>query len=160
MVSPIDATKERGPQQITDGSSSAWNTHWSPDGKWLAFTGRQEPQSELAIFVMNAAGLERRQLTHIASEEGAAQWPVWSPDGKQVAVQVNSRSSKNSAYIWIAEVATGEARKLGVHGETFLDETPSWFPDGKRIAFQSNRTGQMEIWIMNVDGSGRTQVTD
>jgi len=159
MVALIGTKEDQRPQQITDGSSSAWNTHWSPDGKWLAFTGRHDSQSDLAIFVMNADGSERRQLTHIAPEEGAAQWPVWSPDGKRVAVQVNSRSSKNSAYIWIVEVANGEARKLGVHDETYLDETPSWFPDGKRIAFQSNRTGQMEIWIMNIDGSGQLQVT-
>jgi Tol biopolymer transport system component len=156
MVSARDGSK---PQQITDGSSIAWNTHWSLDGNRLAFTGRPEPRSELAIFVLNADGSERRQITHIAPEEGGAQWPVWSPDDKQLAVQVNNRASKNSAYIWIVDVATGAAQKLGVHDRAYLDETPSWFPDGKRIAFQSDRTGRMEIWIMNADGSGQTQVT-
>lgn len=156
MVSSMDGSKSH---QITDGSSIAWNTHWSPDGKRLAFTGRTNPASELAIFVLNADGSRLRQITRIAPAEGGAQWPVWSPDGKQLAVQVNNRSSKNSAYIWIADVATGEARKLGVHDKAYLDETPSWFPDGKRIAFQSDRTGRMEIWIMNVDGSGQVQVT-
>lgn len=156
MISAIDGTKSK---QITDGSSIAWNTRWSPDGKRLAFTGRQEPKSELAIFVVNADGSERRQAIHIAFDEGGAQWPVWSPDGKQVAFQVNNRSLKNSAHIWIADVVTGQARKLGVHDRPYLDETPSWFPDGKRIAFQSNRTGRMEIWVMNADGSGQVQVT-
>ena len=156
MVSAVDGSKS---QQITDGSSIAWNTHWSPDGKRLAYTGRQGPNTELAIFVVKADGSERRQVTHIVPEEGGAQWPVWSPDGKRLAVQVNNRASKNSAHIWIVDVATGEARKLGVHGEAYLDETPSWFPDGKRIAFQSNRTGRMEIWVMNADGSGQVQVT-
>ena len=41
-----------------------------------------------------------------------------------------------------------------------ISMTPSWFPDGKRIAFQSNRTGKMEVWVMNADGSGQRQVTD
>lgn len=164
MVEAMDGAKDQqgaqpGAQQITDGSSIAWNTHWSPDGKRLAFTGRQEPNKELAIFVVNADGSERRQVTHIVPEEGGAQWPVWSPDGKQVAVQVNNRTAKNSAYIWIVIVATGEARKLGSHDKAYLDETPSWFPDGKRIAFQSNRTGRMEVWVMNSDGSGQVQVT-
>jgi len=35
----------------------------------------------------------------------------------------------------------------------------SWFPDEQRIAFQSDRSGRMEIWVMNADGSGATQVT-
>lgn len=49
MISAMDGAQS---QQITDGSSIAWNVHWSPDGKRLAFTGRAEPKSELAIFVL------------------------------------------------------------------------------------------------------------
>ena len=146
-------------QQITDGSSIAWNNHWSPDGKQIAFTGRDNPDGELAVFVMNADGSGRRRVTHIAPEEGGAQWPVWSPDGRQLAVQVNSRLEKGTAHIWIVDVGTGDARKLAAHDQPYLDETPSWFPDGKHLAFQSNRTGRMEVWVMNMDGSGARQVT-
>ena len=156
MVSSVDRSNER---QITDGSSIAWNSHWSPDGKRIAFTGRNDPKGEVAVFVMNVDGSELRQVTHLSSEEGGAQWPAWSPDGRQFAVQVNSRKQKNTAYIWIVDAATGDAHKLGAHDQPYLDETPSWFPDGKRIAFQSNRTGRMEVWVMNADGSGQRQVT-
>jgi Tol biopolymer transport system component len=156
MVSALDGSNAK---QINDGSSIAWNNHWSPDGKRIAFTGRNDPKGELAVFVMNADGSERRQLSHIAPEEGGAQWPVWSPNGRQLAIQVNNRKQKNFAHIWIVDVATGEARKLAAHDQPYLDETPSWFPDGKRLALQSNRTGKMEVWVMNADGSGQRQVT-
>jgi len=156
MVAALDGS---GAKQINDGSSIAWNNHWSPDGKRIAFTGQNDPKRELAVFVMNADGSERRQVTHIALEDGAAQWPVWSPSGRQLAIQVNSRSNRGSAHIWIVDAATGEGRKLAAHDRTYLDETPYWFPDGKRIAFQSNRTGHMEVWVMNVDGSAQEQVT-
>jgi Tol biopolymer transport system component len=156
MVSALDGTNAK---QITDGSSIAWNNHWSPDGKLIAFTGRNDPKGELAVFVMNVDGSSRRQITHIPPEEGGAQWPVWSPDGRRLAIQVNSRAQKNSAHIWIVDVATGQAQKLAAHTEAYLDETPSWFPDGKRLAFQSNRTGKMEVWVMNADGSGAKQLT-
>jgi TolB protein len=155
----ISAPDGSNPKEITDGSSVAWNSHWSPDGKQIAFTSRNDPKGELAVFVMNADGSARRQVTHVPPEEGGAQWPVWSPNGRQLAVQANSRTQKGSAHIWIVDVQTGEAHKLAAHMESYLDETPSWFPDGKRIAFQSNRTGKMEVWVMNADGSGAKQVT-
>jgi Tol biopolymer transport system component len=151
MVSALDGSN---PRQINDGRSIAWNNRWSPDDKQIAFTGRNEPKGELAVFVMNADGSGRRQVTHIPAAEGGAQWPGWSPDGSQLVVQVNSRTIKNSAHVWIVNVATGEARKLAAHDQAYLDETPSWFVDGKRITFQSNRTGKMEVWVMNADGTG------
>ena len=154
----ISAPDGSSPQTITDGSSIAWNSHWSPDGKRIAFTSRIDPQGELTIFVMNADGTERRQLSHFAAGSGNAQWPVWSPDGKQMAIQVNG-PREHDAHIWIIDATTGDAHKLAAHDQPYLDETPSWFPDGRSLAIQSNRTGTMEIWVMNADGSGMRRIT-
>jgi Tol biopolymer transport system component len=155
MVSSADGSNAK---QINDGSSIAWNNHWSPDGKRIAFTGRPDSREGVAVFVMNADGSGRRQVTHFAPADGRAQWPVWSPDGRELAIQSNDLEA-HTCHIWIVDAATGAARKLAAHTEPYLDETPSWFPDGKRIAFQSNRTGRMEVWVMNADGSGQRQVT-
>jgi len=155
VVSELDGANAK---PLTDGSSIAWNNHWSPDGKRIAFTGRSDPKAELAVFVMNTDGTGLRPLTRVPAEQGGAQWPVWSPDGRKLAIQVNSRLQKGCAHIWVVDAGTGEGRQLAAH-DAYLDETPSWFPDGKRIAFQSNRTGRMEVWVMNADGTGARQVT-
>jgi TolB protein len=63
------------------------------------------------------------------------------------------------AHIWIVDAETGAARKLAAHVEPYDDEVPAWFPDGKRIVFQSTRTGRMELWVMNADGSEPRQLT-
>jgi TolB protein len=146
-------------QQVNDGESIAWNIHWSRDGKRFAFTGKSDPKAVLAVFVANADGSDRHQVSRVPLDEGGAQCPAWSSDGRQLAVQVNSRLRKSSAHVWLVDVGSGESRKLAPHAEDYLDETPSWFPDGKHIAFQSNRTGRMEVWIMNVDGTNPRQVT-
>ena len=33
-------------------------------------------------------------------------------------------------------------------------------PDGTRIAFTSNRDGDFEVWVMNADGTNRTQLAN
>ena len=35
----------------------------------------------------------------------------------------------------------------------------SWSPDGRKIAFASNRAGTPQVFVMNADGSGVTQLT-
>jgi TolB protein len=155
-LSDVDGSNAR---LINDGKSIAWNIRWSPDGKRFAFTGRDKPKTELAVFVAKADGPDKRQISQIPMDEGAAQWPVWSSDGRRIAIQVVSRLKKGSAHIWIIDVGTGGARKLAAHDQVYLDETPSWFPDGKQLAFQSDRTGRMEVWVMNDDGTGARQLT-
>ena len=47
-----------------------------------------------------------------------------------------------------------------------VNEYPTWSPDGSKIIFDSNRQsdanklGNSEIWVMNSDGSGQTQLTN
>jgi Tol biopolymer transport system component len=45
----------------------------------------------------------------------------------------------------------------GTHGNR--NDMPVWSPDGNRIAFDSDRSGNADIYIMNLDGSGVTQLT-
>ncbi len=43
-----------------------------------------------------------------------------------------------------------------------MDEDPSWSPDGGRIAFASTRADgrNIDIWVMNADGSNPIRLTD
>ena len=41
-----------------------------------------------------------------------------------------------------------------------MDLNPAWSPDGERIAFSSNRTGDTEVFAVNPDGSGVTNLTN
>ena len=43
--------------------------------------------------------------------------------------------------------------------DSHVDVQPRWHPDGRRIAFISRRSGKLELWIINRDGSGLEQIT-
>ncbi len=147
------------PQQLTGNDSTVWTGWWSQDGKQIAYA-QQNSAHELHVWVMNADGSNQRQVTHIAAEEGRAQWPVLSPDGRQLAIQVGRYSkTENTSHIWTVDLASGSPIKLAAHDQPLLDETPAWFPDGRHIAFQSNRSGRMAIWTMKADGAGLRQIT-
>jgi len=153
FASRLDGSAAR---QVTDGSGVVWGARWSPDGKRIAF-GDKDAQGSLQVFVMNADGSGRRRVTRFDEAGQQAQMPAWSSDGSRLAVQSGSRGQP--AHIWIVDAVTGAARKLAAHTEPYDDEVPAWFPDGKRLAYQSSRTGRMEVWVMNADGSETRQLT-
>ena len=97
---------------------------------------------------MNPDGTGQAQLT-----TGADLDPVWSPDGQRVAF-VRGRAA---VYVVNAN-GTGETPVTSpVPNEV---ATPTWSPDGQRIAYTVHAGGQSDIWVVNVDGSNPTQITD
>ena len=160
-ISNIDGTNPRA-LFSADTSAIVFNAVWSPDGNRIAYARADTLRGPLNVWIADADGSHPKRLTNIPTTEGSPQWPDWSPDGKRLAVQVGKynrdKPSENTAHIWIVDL-NGVATKLAPHDRPFLDETPSWFPDGKRIAIQSDRTGQMEVWIVSIDGKEATQLT-
>ena len=157
--SALDGTDVR---RVSRTPASQFNAVYSPDQKQIAFA-RSDSTRQLQVWVMNADGSGERQLTRFSAEDGSPQWPAWSPDGSRLAIQSGRYNrdtpSESSAHIWVIDVTSGNATKLNAHTAPYLDETPSWFPDGSRIAFQSDRSGRMEVWVMNHDGTGARQLT-
>jgi TolB protein len=147
----------RRPRQVTDDSVTVWRGVWSPNARQIAYTVSKK--NGMSVWVMNADGSRPHQVTRLTPEEGRAQMPAWSPDSHHLAFQSNAPSPLGKATLWLVDLQTTGAREIAAHRATYLDETPSWFSDGRRLAFQSNRSGRMEIWTMNNDGTELFQVT-
>ena len=71
--------------------------------------------------------------------------------------------------LYILTLATGDVRLL-TGDPRFTSTTPRWSPDGARVVFSSNRahyegaapetgTPDMDLWIVNADGSGLARLT-
>jgi Tol biopolymer transport system component len=158
-VANIDGT---GFHDLTDSTVVGINPDWSRDSKHIAFTV-VDSASRGQIAIVDSDGANYHVITHFDPSNGLPQWANWSPDSKRLVIQAGvynrQKIEESTAHLWLVDVVTGQATKLTTHADMSLDETPSWFPDGKRIAFQSNRTGIMQVWTMNADGTDPRQVT-
>jgi serine/threonine protein kinase/Tol biopolymer transport system component len=98
---------------------------WSPDGKQILFTARQN--SQLAeLYTVSAQGGSPQQL--IPSVEGTGREDGnWSPDGRKIVFAV----FEPKASLAILDVATGNVTTIPGSDELF---SPRWSPDGRFIA--------------------------
>jgi len=138
---------------------------WSPDGSKIAFASDQTGDWE--IFIMDADGTDITQLTTQTGSIDVA--PAISPDGTKIAFASN-RDGDFEIYMMDIDGSgvtqlTSNTDQDGAAGPDpmglgFGISTPSWSPDGTKIAFTSDRDGgDLDIFIMNADGSGVIQLT-
>jgi tricorn protease len=100
---------------------------FSPDGKWIAFTGDYDGNTD--VFVMPAAGGEPRRLTYHPGNDLVL---GWTPDGKRILFRSN-RFSQPPDYTRLFTVSPegGMPEMLPVPRASLT----SFAPDGNRIAY-------------------------
>lgn len=121
---------------------------WSPDGNKIALALSKDGDAE--IYTIDKNGGSPVRLTTSSALEV---YPGWSPDGKQLAF-VSDRFGK--PQIFIMDANGGNIRRLTTSGS--YNVNPRWSPKGDRIAY-SRSQGGFQIYSINPDGSGDTQLT-
>lgn len=76
--------------------------------------------------------------------------PAVAPDGKTIVFAWQND-------VWRAPVAGGHARRLTWHPAA--ESQPMLSPDGRTLAFVSDRTGNRQVFVMELDGAAPRQVT-
>ncbi len=150
----------RNVKRLTDAVGYDGGAFYSPDGKMIVYR-RSTPKTdaELAryksllarhlvvptvfeIWVMNADGTNKRQVTNLA---GGSFAPYFTPDGKRIIFCTNHFATdprrRNFDLALINVDGTGLERVT--FNETF-DGFPMFSPDGKKLVFASNRNAAKE----------------
>lgn len=125
---------------------------YSADGHMIAWCSFASPTGVGAggVWVMKQNGTQKRQLTDFGT------FPDISPDGRTV-VFTGAPVGSTNPDIWSVGIdGTGLSRLTTAPGQ---DQFGAWSPDGTRIVFESVRTGVKQVWLMNADGSGQTELT-
>jgi TolB protein len=129
---------------------------WSYDGKQIVYRANH-PQTEkeksdylgllkqnlirpttLEIWVMNADGSNKQQVTHNGKASFA---PYFFPDGKRIIFASNMADPKGRDFDLYMINADGSGLERITYNDTF-DGFPMFSPDGKKLVFASNRNAK------------------
>lgn len=109
-------------RQLTTGGHEG-RPYFSPDGKWIAFTG--EYDGNIDAYVMPATGGEPRRLTWHPAPDAVV---GWTPDGKKVLFQSGCEAYADFDRIYAVPATGGVPEPLPM----WRAETGSYSPDGAR----------------------------
>jgi Tol biopolymer transport system component len=157
-------------RQLTRGGQNA-EAYWSPDGKRLVFQSTRDPYPCDQIFVMNADGSDQRL---VSTGKGRTTCGYFLSDNRHIVYASTHEggdacppaADRSKGYVWAVYptydifVATDDGkivRKLTSSAGYDAEATVNW--KTRRIVYTSMASGDLDLWSMKEDGSGREQIT-
>jgi Tol biopolymer transport system component len=121
---------------------------FSPDGTRIVFCGLGGGAATSEIWVMDANGLNRKNLSQDDNAEDLD--PSFSPDGTQI---VFTKKIHGVAFGEVMVMSADGTSLRNLTNNSLDDYSPSFSPSGSFITFTSTRDGNAEVYVMNADGT-------
>ena len=141
-------------RRVTSFQGQTLNPHFSPDGRWLAFSGEYAGNND--VYVVPADGGEPKRLTW---HPGSDVVQGWTPDGKSVMF-ASSRATwapSGAPRFWTVPASGGVEAPMALP-RAYQGKIS---PDGSRVAYRMNNSWDEErrnyrggqnrpIWIVDL----------
>jgi Tol biopolymer transport system component len=157
-------------RQLTHGGQNA-EAYWGPDGRRLVFQSTREPYACDQIFVMNADGSDLRL---VSTGKGRTTCGYFLSDNKHIVYASTHEGGeacppapdRSRGYVWAVYPAydiflatdRGELVKKLTEAPGYDAEATVNWKTGK-IVYTSMASGDLDLWTMEADGSGKRQIT-
>src|SRR5580765_6798260 len=122
-------------RQLTTGGHET-EPLFSPDGRWIAFTGSYDGNAD--VFVMPADGGEPRRLTWHPGQDSVV---GWTPDSGKILFSSGREAYADFERLYTVPVDGGVPEVLPM----WRGEAASFSPDGQRLAYVPNLKWQ-DAW--------------
>jgi tricorn protease len=141
-------------ERLTDGLGEASAPCLSPDGRWLAYTGRDEGAPE--VWLMPAAGGQARRMSWLGADTVTR---GWTPDGRILFASNHGQPFFRNSHAFALSVQGGDPERLDCGQVDHL----AFGPQGQRVIgrntadparwkrYRGGRVGQ--FWV-DVEGRG------
>lgn len=123
---------------------------WSPDGKTLAYVSYHK--NRMVVVGMNVATGARKILSGYPGMNSA---PAFSPDGKKLALAL-SMGAGTQTNIYILDLVSG---KLQQYTKSANNTSPHFAPDGNSLVFNSDRSGQPQIYQLDLNSKSVNRIS-
>ena len=143
---------------------------WSPNGKRIVFEPVRTERG-LRGLVRCQHQRDRAQADHCLQTSDLSSFGSWSPQGNDIVFSRHVTPDVHSS-IWVVHASGSGLHEINVQpasacGGANADPNalgcnePTWSPDGTMIAVVRSHSNDVdgEIYTVNVDGTGLTQVT-
>ncbi|MFC1477334.1 PDZ domain-containing protein [candidate division KSB1 bacterium] len=147
-------------RQLTTHIGTESSPKFSPDGKWVAFSGQYDGNTD--VFIIPAEGGTPKRLTY---HPGGDNVMGWSPDGRNVLFSSNRFNPNRRAQLFLIGTEGGIPEQLPIPEVSLA----SYSPDGKFIAYTpvSNafnswkryRGGRTTpVWVINLSDWSHVEI--
>ncbi|HEY7127674.1 MAG TPA: S9 family peptidase [Ktedonobacterales bacterium] len=137
-------------RRLRAGEGSVSAPAFSPDGKRVAYVSDDGKASHIGVADASGGEWPRR----VPVEADFAIDPAWSPDGKRLAWVEWSvpHMGWDQSRVVIYELETGNRSVVMDEPEVSCSQ-PHWSPSGNTLTFLCDKTGYLNLWRANGDGS-------